>query len=311
MDKGKKKNLKRLLSWVFVKVSISVGNFLPLRWGYLAGSLLGAIAYAGLGRHRRAALSNLALVFPNSSVKEREKISRDCFVFMAQESFGVLYFLNHISELKNVRVEGMGHLEKALKKGKGAIILTAHLGNFPLLALKLAKAGLTVNLLIRPMRNQRVDRYLYELRERARVKTITSYPRKECIVKIIRALRDNEAVIMLMDQNFGTGGVWVKFFGKLAATPVGPIILGLRTNAAIVPVYTYRESKGKHCVKIFPEERLTIAEDGDETILLNAIKFTRIIECWIRAAVCQWVWMHRRWKSQPSEKVKASKFKIE
>jgi KDO2-lipid IV(A) lauroyltransferase len=161
------------------------------------------------------------------------------------------------------------------------------------------------------MRDTKAGSYLHDLRTNAGVKTIYSYPRKACVSSIVKALRDKELVIIQMDQNFGTGGVWVKFFGELAATPVGPIVFALRTGAPVVPVYIYREAKGKHCIKFFPEEELIVTEDKDKTILLNAIKFTRVIESWIRTVPVQWGWIHRRWKSRPSEKIKAMKYRIE
>ena len=102
-----------------------------------------------------------------------------------------------------------------------------------------------------------------------------------------------------MDQNFGTGGVWVKFFGKLAATPVGPIILALRTNATIVPGYIFKETKRKHCIRFFSPQELIRTEEKEETVLLNTIQFTRMTEEWIRCVPQQWGWVHRRWKHQP------------
>ncbi|MBU2251327.1 MAG: lysophospholipid acyltransferase family protein, partial [Candidatus Omnitrophica bacterium] len=153
--------------------------------------------------------------------------------------------------------------------------------------------------------------YIHTLRTAAGVKTIFSYPRRECVNGIIRALANNEIVLMQMDQNFGTGGVWVKFFGKLAATPVGPVVLALRTQSSVVPAYIYREARGKHRVKIFPEEELIITADKNETVLINVIKLTRIIEQWVKKEVSQWSWIHRRWKSRPSKEVEKISFKIE
>lgn len=274
---------------------------------------LGSIVYLIARRHREIALSNLSIAFPQFSLRERKKIAFKSVISIVYGSFELLYFLRNPSRLQNVHVEGRECLDKALEKKKGAIILTAHLGNFPLLGLRLVKAGLPVNFVIRPMRDKFADDYFHNLRTKAGVKTIFSYPRKDCISKIIKALRNNELVVMLMDQNFGTGGVWVKFFGKLAATPVGSIVLALRTKAAIVPAYIYRKSIGMYCIKIFPEEELILTENKDETIFLNAVKFTRIIESWIKIKEVgfQWGWVHKRWKSRPSEKIKKLRFKIE
>ena len=153
--------------------------------------------------------------------------------------------------------------------------------------------------------------YLEKIMSTANLKIIPTYPRKECIKNIIKSLRDNELVVLLMDQNFGSGGVWVNFFGKLAATPTGPIIFALRTEAVLLPVYIVREKKNNHCLKIFPSVSLDYAEDINEMILINAVKFTRMIEDWIKKYPAFWAWIHRRWKSRPSKIIMREKFKVQ
>ena len=294
-----------------IKLSADLSGVIPLSWNYFLGKVVGSIFYLAVGRHRKVSLDSLLIAFPQMSLSERKRITRDFFIFMSQTSFELLHFLKNPELLKGVRIQGRQNLDKAKELGKGVIIVTAHLGNFPLMSLKLANQGYPVHFVTRPMRDKKASDYIHKLRSNAGVKTIFSYPRRECIRGIIDALRANEIVVIQMDQNFGTGGVWVKFFGKLAATPVGPITLALRTKAAIVPAYIVREDMGKHCIKIFPEEELILTDNKDETVLLNAIKLTRIIEGWVRAATYQWGWIHRRWKSQPSKKVKNLRFKIE
>lgn len=311
MNKEQKKFIQRRLGWYSIRVFTFFNGIIPLSWNYFLGYVLGSIAYLLIRRHRNVALDSLSIAFPQYSLNKRKKIARNFFIYMAQGSFELLHVLKKPEVLEHSRIQGKEHLDKALEKGKGAIILTAHLGNFPLMSLKLAKSGFTVNILTRPLRDEKAGDYLYNLRTRAGVKTIFSYPRRECIAAIIRSLRDNEIVIIQMDQNFGTGGVWVKFFGKLAATPVGPIVLALRTGASIVPGYIYREGLGKHCIKILPEQELTLTDSKEETALLNVIKFTRIIEGWIKEVGPEWGWVHKRWKSQPSDKIKKAKYKVE
>ena len=305
------KTIKRRLSWCVIRVLISICTLIPLSFNYFLGKILGGLAYLMVRRHRKVALESLQIAFPQESLEERKKIAYDFFVTMTQAAFELLYTLKHQGSLCNTRIEGKQYLDQALAKKKGVMLVTAHLGNFPLMSLKLSKEDYPINLVVRPMRDTHANKYFSFLREKAGIKTIFSLPRRQCVVKIIQALRNNEIVVMLMDQNFGTGGVWVKFFGKLAATPIGPIVLALRTNAAIIPAYIYRKENYKHTIRILPEEKIAITEDKDETILLAAIKFTRMIEGWIRTIVHQWGWMHRRWKSRPSEAVKKERFRVE
>jgi KDO2-lipid IV(A) lauroyltransferase len=311
MDKEKKKFLRRKLGWISLRVFTLINGILPLKFNYFLGKILGKVAYLLVLRHKKVALESLSIAFPQLSSKERKKIVSDFFIFMAQSSLELLHYLRNSHNLENVKIKGKENLDKALRKKRGVIILTAHFGNFPLMSLKLVKEGYPVNVVARPMRDRKAGSYIHSLRTKAGVKTIFSYPRRECVNNIIKALRNNEIVIIQMDQNFGTGGVWVKFFNKLAATPVGPIVFSLRTKSAIVPAYICREKVFSHLIKIFPEEDLIITEDRNKTVLLNAAKFTRIIEGWIKECPSQWSWIHRRWKSRPSKEVKQLKFKVE
>ncbi len=277
----------------------------------MLGRIFGLLGYRFARRHRKVALESLKVAFPHLSDGEREKIARDSFVLMGQGALELLSFLKRPSYLEGIRIEGGEHLDRALAQKKGVIGLTAHFGNFPLISLKFVEMGYKVNVMARPMRDPKTGDYVEKLREKAGIKTILSYPRRECVNDTIRALRNNEIVIIQMDQNFGTGGVWVKFFGRLAATPVGPIVFALRTKAVIVPMYIVREGLGKHCIRIFPPVDLDIREDKDETVLVNAIKLTGIIEEWVKDNPDHWSWIHRRWKSRPSPRVRQMKFKIQ
>ena len=311
MNREIKKTLARRIGWFFLRIFTVINGSFSLKWSYALGNCLGRFACAVIPQQRKISIDSLAIAFPGMTLKERKKITRDFFVFMAQSAFELLYFLRHLDRMQGIKIEGRQNLDEALKAGTGIILVAAHMGNFPLMSLKLAREGYKINFVTRPMRDEKAGDYLFNLRENAGVKSIFSYPRKECIGGILKALRNNEIVIMQMDQNFGSGGVWVKFFGKLAATPVGPITLGMRTHAKLVPAYIYREGFNRHCIKIFPAEPLIEAESKDEAILKNAAKFSRIIESWVKEYPEQWGWIHRRWKSQPPKDLEATQFKVE
>ncbi len=309
MDKKeKKKLLRRKIGLYFIKTFTFLAGAVPLPVNLFFGKILGSLAYLVLGRHRKIALDSLAIAFPHYSLERRKKIAKQFFVFITEGGFELIYYLNNVKKMHQpVKIEGKDNLDQALAKGRGVILITAHYGNFPLMSLRLAAEGYPVNLVTRPMRDQYAESHFHKLRTDAGVKNISVYPRRACVSGIINALDNNEIVIILMDLNFGTGGVWVKFFNKLAATPTGPIILSLRTKAALVPSYIYRKGGKRHGLKVFPEEDLIEGKDKDETILLNAANFTKIIEKWIKARPDHWSWVHRRWKSRPPKNVDKNK----
>jgi len=311
MASERKKQFNRSIAYIALRTFTALHNLLSLKGNYAWGKFLGTAVYSVLPHHRKTAMDSLAVAFPNASVKDRKKISKDFFIFMAQSGLEMLYYLRHQKELNNVRIEGEQHLRAALAQKRGVVMVSAHIGNFPLMGLKLAQEGFPVNFVMRPMRDPKAGAYIQGLRDGTGVKTIYSYPRKECVNGILKALRNNEIVIIQMDQNFGTNGVWVKFFNELAATPTGPIVFAMRTNALIVPAYIYCEGAGKHCIVIEPGETLIEKEDKDEMVLVNVAKFTRIMENWIRLHPHQWGWIHKRWKSRPDEKALKEKFIVE
>jgi KDO2-lipid IV(A) lauroyltransferase len=308
------KNIRRFIvrkiSLFFFKLfSLITGKF-SLRINYFTGSFLGAIVYIFVSRYRKTALDSLDVAFPSKTLKERKSIAKSSINLMIYSSLETLYFVENQRRLNNVRIEGRQYLDEALKQGRGVIGFTAHFGNFPLMDLKLAKENYPVNVILRPLRDPAIGECIYDLCARAGVKTILSYPREEVVKNTINALRDKELIIVQMDQNFGTGGVWVDFFEKSAATPVGPIVFALRTNAVILPIYILREGIGRHCIRILEPYVLEKRDDVRETILLNAAKITKVIEGWIKENPEHWFWIHRRWKSRPSDIIKRAKFKI-
>ena len=115
----------------------------------------------------------------------------------------------------------------------------------------------------------------------------------------IHALRNNELIFIPIDQNFGTGGVFVNFFGQKAATATGPVILAQRTKAALIPCFILRQPLDQHRITFEKELELEEGKDPEDVILVNIQKLTNIIEAYIRKYPAEWGWIHRRWKSKP------------
>jgi len=313
MEKEKKKFVRRKIGWILLRVNSSLIQIVPFRFTMYLGRVFGLLAYFFARRHRKIALEGLGTAFSKEKTScQIRKIARKCFEFIGETAWEILYFLNRRDLIKErVDIVGKDNLVKALEKKKGVIALGAHFGNFPLMCLRLKEEGFVVNTLARPMRDEKAGSLIHKLRTEGGIKTIFSYPRKESVFGSLRALSNSEILVIQMDQNFGTGGVWVKFFGRLAATPVGPIVLALRSGAAIVPMFIVRKATGRHTLFIEEQVELEERQDKEETILVNAVKLTKIIENWVRRYPELWGWIHRRWKSRPDKKVYGLKYKVQ
>jgi KDO2-lipid IV(A) lauroyltransferase len=148
------------------------------------------------------------------------------------------------------------------------------------------------------MRDSRVEKIFMKKRARLNINTIYSQPRNACVNNTIKALRNNEAVFIPLDQNFGTGGVFVDFFGQKAATATGPVILARRSGALLLPCFIIRQKGDSHKIIFEPALDLEEGKDQQDSILINIQRLTNIIESYIRKYPAEWGWIHRRWKSK-------------
>jgi len=303
MDSKKiRKTISRFFGWLGLSLCLSIIKVLPWNWLYGFAQGLAKGGYRIARKQRKIALDSLAIAFgKEKTAQEITQIAKDCFVFMAKAGAELFFLLERPALLKErVRIQGRKHLDSALAKGKGVILVSAHFGNFPLILARLSIEGYRTAGIMRPMRDKRVEKIFLEKRELFNIRAIYSQPRKACVENTLRSLRNNEVLFIPVDQNSGTGGVFVNFFGRKAATASGPVILGQRTKAAILPCFIVRQKDDTHDI-IF-EPALTLEESGSqqENVIKNVQKITEIVECYIRRYPAEWGWIHRRWKTQPS-----------
>ncbi len=305
MDSKKIRNsIGRLFGWLGLNFSSLIIKVIPERGIYSFAKNLASLGFIIASKQRKIALESLTIAFGSDKTKcEIEQIAKDCFIFMGKAGLELLFLMDKPKLLKkHVEFVGKENLEAALAKGKGVILVSAHFGNFPLMLAKLSLEGYKTVAIMRYMRDERAEKFFIAKRTQVGLKTIYSQPRKACVENSIRALRNNELLFMLIDQNFGTGGVFVDFFGKKAATATGPVVLALRTKATIIPSFIVRQKDDTH--KIIFEEPLNLEEGKtyQETVAINIQRLTNIIESYIRKHPAEWGWIHRRWKSRPSLK---------
>ncbi len=303
MDSKKlRKSLSRFVAWLGLNICSLIVRVIPPSYLYVFAKNMASLAYVFAAKQKKIALDSLGIAFgKEKSHQEIERIAKDCFIYMAKGAVELMFFFDKPYILKEkVGIEGRQNLDKALDRGKGVILVSAHFGNFPLLLGRLAVDGYKTCGIMRPMHDARVEKIFLEKREKYGVRTIYSQPRNECVNNTISALRNNELVFIPIDQNFGTGGVFVNFFGKKAATATGPVILAQRTKAALVPCFILRQPGDKHKIIFEPELELTEGKDPQDTVLINIQRLTDIIEAYIRKYPAEWGWIHRRWKSKPS-----------
>lgn len=302
MDSKKlRKSISRFLAWFGLNICSAIVKVIPASYLYVFANNIAFLAYIFAGKQRRIALNSLSIAFgKEKSQAEIEKIAKDCFIYMAKSAVELMFLMDKPLVLKGrTDLVGKENLDKALADGKGVILVSAHFGNFPLLLGRLAVDGYKAGGIMRPMRDAGVEKIFLKKREKFGVRTIYSQPRNECVNNTICALRNNELVFIPIDQNFGTAGIFVNFFGEKAATATGPVILAQRTKAALIPCFILRQPGDTHKIIFEPALELKEGRDPQDTILINIQRLTDIIESYIRKYPAEWGWIHRRWKSKP------------
>ena len=180
----------------------------------------------------------------------------------------------------------------------GGIILTAHFGNFEMLAYAQSLLDRPVTLAHRTMRNPLVDQLILNMRSRPGT---VSLPKKTAARSLLRALRNRGIVALLADQNqTANAGVFADFFGVPACTTPGPARLALHTGAPIVPVFLVREGESeRHRLVILPRIEVSKTEDKTADIERITEACNAAIEDILRCYPEQWIWFHKRWRTRP------------
>lgn len=191
-----------------------------------------------------------------------------------------------------IRYEGFEHYERAKAEGRGVLFATAHLGNWELSAFAHGLMTEPMNVVVRPLDNPHLDRLVERRRTLSGNHVIG---KKDSARALLKALRDNEAVGILVDQNSTLNeGVFVNLFGVPACTNAAFAKLAHHSGAAVIPGFALWSDKERRYVLLFLPPVQMSGDAADDTQRLQSA-----IEAVIREHPDQWLWIHRRWKTRP------------
>ena len=274
---------------------------LPRSWARALGGAIGTLAYLTLSRLRGVGRRNLLLAFPERSGAERDRILLGEYQHLGYllAEFCLMRRYTRKSASRFIRYDGLDRLLQA-KQGRGALILTGHLGAWELSSFFHSLMGHPMGMVIRRLDNPLVD----DLVNRIRCLHGNRVIHKDDFARgLLHAMRLGETVGILMDTNMTPPqGVFVPFFGVPACTASGLARIARKTGAAVLPGFLLRESsEGKYVLHFGEELDLQRTEDADGDDLANTALFNRVLESYIRRYPDQWLWLHRRWKTRPAE----------
>ena len=270
-------------------------RLLPYRAVQRIGAAAGEFVGMTLGYRRAVAMDNLRNAFPERSEQELQNIARGSFRSIGTALFEVLY-LPHLSAdcLNSVcHVVNPEFIKEACGRGQGALMLTAHFGNWELLAQAFhTSTGIPLYIIVKPQTNKFVDRTINAWRTRFGNYVVSM----DSIREMIRLLREKNAVGIVADQTAAKESIAVSFFGREVPTYEGPAMFSLKTRAPLIAGFAIRGDDGLYQARFFEVPSSDLTEYSRENVIELTKRHVAITESVIREHPEQWMWMHKRWK---------------
>jgi len=274
----------------------------PLPIALWVGRRAGDLVYLVNSKRRSIAYANLKSSFPEKDACEIRRITKAHFQNLGMNVVELLklpvmgrkYLDSHVD------IKDSDRIEDAFQRGKGVIFLAAHFGNWEISSIAMATRGHRVSVFAREQKYTRMNNLLNSYRQMTGCKVVT---KGFSVRDIIKALKANEGVGMLADQDAGANGVFIDFLNRPASTAQGPVAFGLKTGATILPSLMHRVGHDRHALEMGEALQLINTGDKEKDIKANLEKVRDILESYIKRFPAEWLWSHKRWKSTPQRTV--------
>ena len=281
----------RALSWILV--------VLPERAACAVCNLIGWVAGVVLRVRRVDTDQHLQIAFPDQDSSWRRQVARSSYMHLAREVAMTVRLSQMRSEeiIRRTEVVGFEALREAASGGRGALVISGHLGNWEVAAAAVAARGVPMDVAAHLQKNPLFYRHMVELRRRLGLTVIV---KNEAFRLVPQALAAGRVVALISDQNMRKRGVFVDFFGRAAATAKGPALFALRTGAPVFLGVAVRKrgypSRYRVIIEHVPVGKGARSADAIRDLTQRHVSR---LEARIRETPSQYFWQHRRWKTRP------------
>lgn len=288
--------VRHRLEYLLVLAARVLDRILGPRRSAALATAIGRFAYLRLRIRATVVESQLREAFPERDEAWIHRVAGGAYEHLAREAMMMIRLsrLGREEVLKVTYVPGLDDLREALEEGNGVIIFAGHLGNWEVGGAALAARGIPFDAVARSQENPIIDRLINEGRARL---GMTIIPMGEATKGSLRSLRAGRVVALIADQDARQRGLFVPFFGRPASTFRGPALLAIRSGAPVFAAASTRRPDGRYRVQL---RRVPMPEVDDQARLeweLTA-RLTAALEAAVREDPAQYLWHHRRWKTQ-------------
>jgi len=303
--KKQKKSFKRKLK----RLSYPITCRLVILWGILLRKIsrnqarilafrLGDFAYDFLRIRRGLVNKNLSITFPGKTSGELNSIAREVYRNQVLNIFEMLRIplISSIDDAKNlVEIDSGNFFEKTIQQNKGAVFISAHLGSWEILAVCSGILLSPMNLIIKPLKNSQLDRYLNNLRTMHGNKVIS---KDNALREGLKVLKSGGIVGILGDQSNREGNFYIDFLGRKSTIFLGPAFLALKANVPVFVETCKRLDSGKYLLELAEINTSDLTYNKSDIKKL-ALRYTKFLEEYILKHPEEWLWLHDRWKRSP------------
>ncbi len=281
--------------YLIVRVFIFFVSFLSRRQLLMLGRFIGRALFYSRVLFYGKVLDNLDLCFGSEKTKnELKAMSKLFFEHFGMNLMELFYDRPLTGEFvdSSIEFEGLELLDQARAEGRGVLVLTGHYGSWELLGHLMGYKGYPLDSIYKPFDNKFLDSLMKKKRA---VNGGDPIEMENAYVVIMKSLRAGKMVCMLFDQRARAGeGITIDFMGKPARTNKALAIIAMRTKSPVIPMFISRTREG-HKVTFSP--RVDVTAGGREEVVVNSIKFSKILEDKIKEKPQEWMWFLPRWKS--------------
>jgi lauroyl/myristoyl acyltransferase len=249
------------LTYVSYRLLAETVGRLPPRAGYWLANRIGSLLHRVYPSLSRVVTHNMRHVLGAHADDAHVKaVAHQACVNILTGHYDLLHLAQITDEeIKRLtQLAGMEHLDRALARGQGVIVITAHFGNVDIMGQLPAVYGIPITGAVEHIQPERLFRYLLRIRQSHGLRLI---PSDEAMIGLFRALKRGEIIALPCDRNIADHGRVVEFFGSPTRLPDGPVRVALRTGAALVPAFVLRQPDDSFLVQVEPP--LNLPQTGD------------------------------------------------
>lgn len=271
-------------------------NHLPRRWAIICGRGLGILLYSIFPYRKDVARTNLQQAFPDYSRKRRQAILRRTY-----QHFGIMLVdflrmpLLSQDNLSSVIKMEEDQLQEAIRKGSGALIMSAHIGNWELIVPALTKNSYPLVTVMVPQRGPGGS-FIQSIRETTGGQWIS---KKSSTREMLRLLKEGKFLALAGDQDSRRSGIWVSFFDQQSSRPRGGAVFALQTGAPMLASWCLLRDDYRYQLKFTPIPTDNLPQGKEAAIAELTQRYLTSVEEVVRQYPEQYFWFHRMWKTKP------------